>query len=84
MNKKIKKVLTIIMIIFSLILVACKKEDEGNNKDKEPEVEVCDHIFEKVKGKAATCTEPGYQGYHRCVICGYSEDYQEIEALGHD
>ena len=84
MNKKIKKVLTIIMIIFSLILVACKKEDEGNNKDKEPEVEVCDHIFEKVKGKAATCTEPGYQGYHKCVICGYSEDYQEISALGHD
>ena len=82
MNRKIKKTIMIILVVLSLILVGCKNENNPTPKE-EPE-EVCDHIFEKVKGKAATCTESGYQGYHKCVICGYSEDYQEISALGHE
>ena len=81
MAKKYNIILMIIMIL-SVFLIGCKKE-EVVDPGEEIE-EACTHVFEKVKGKAATCTESGYQGYHKCVICGYSEDYEEIEAVGHD
>ena len=82
MNRKIKKTIMIILILLSLILVSGCKANPSTEPD-EPE-EVCDHIFEKVKGKAATCTENGYKGYYKCTICGFSDDFQEIEAVGHD
>ena len=83
MKKKIKKTLLIVLMIVSLFLVACNnvKDDDGDNQDI---IEECDHILEKVKGKAATCTEDGYQGYYQCILCGYTEGYKVIPAADHD
>ncbi len=83
MNKGINKILILIMIIISLFLISCKNKINDDDND-DIEIEECDHIFEKIKGKAATCTEAGYKRYNKCVICGYIEDYEEIEAIGHE
>ena len=79
---KTRKILIIILLILSIVLTACN--NENNNVDPKGEIVECDHILEKVKGKAATCTEDGYQGYYRCTLCGYTEGYKVTEAVGHD
>ena len=83
MNKKIKKLLLILLMVLSLLLVACNNTTNTDD-NKEPEEVECDHILEKVKGKAATCTEDGYQGYYKCILCDYTEGYKLIPASGHD
>lgn len=83
--KKTKYILFLILSVVFLFTLSCCEEKNENKPDDGPEpVEECDHVFEKVKGKAATCTENGYNGYYVCEICGYKEDYKEIEKLDHD
>lgn len=40
------------------------------------------HELKYHDGKAATCTENGYEAYEECTVCDYST-YKEIEATGH-
>lgn len=40
------------------------------------------HDFEHHDGKAATCTEIGWEAYDTCRRCDYTT-YQQIDALGH-
>lgn len=42
-----------------------------------------DHALTEFDGKAATCTQAGYQAYEVCSRCEYST-YEAIPALGHD
>ena len=66
---------------------------KGTDSDKvavtEPSVTpeiTCTHPdIEKVDGKEATCTEPGYSAGEKCKFCGEPiGDTQQIPALGHD
>ena len=41
------------------------------------------HALVHHTGKAATCTESGWDAYDTCSRCGYST-YKELPALGHD
>ena len=85
MIKKIKiSCLFILVITLAFFLGSCEDKDDNEDDKGDDIIEECDHIFEKVKGKAATCTEKGYNGYYQCEICGYKEDYKEIDALDHD
>ncbi|HCY51616.1 MAG TPA: hypothetical protein DHU65_02795 [Clostridiales bacterium] len=42
------------------------------------------HELVNVPAKAATCEEPGYKAYVKCANCDYTEDYEELPALGHN
>ncbi len=42
------------------------------------------HELINVPAKAATCEKPGYKAYVKCANCDYTEDYEELPALGHN
>ena len=46
-------------------------------------VEALGHALVHHDGKAATCTEAGWEAYDTCSRCDYTT-YKEISALGHD
>lgn len=41
------------------------------------------HTMQSVSSLKPTCDSDGYNAHERCSICGYSEDYLPIPALGH-
>ena len=47
------------------------------------EVDALGHALVHHDGKAATCTEAGWEAYDTCSRCDYTT-YKEISALGHD
>ena len=40
------------------------------------------HKYVNYPGKSATCTEPGWQAYHTCSVCG-DTNYTDLPARGH-
>ena len=43
-----------------------------------------EHKLQTVAGKAATCTEVGWEEYEQCTVCGTTINYNELSPLGHD
>lgn len=66
----------------------CKKyfSDEAGKNEIEKDswvVKALGHDLKHHDGKAATCTEAGWEAYDTCSRCDYTT-YKEIAALGHD
>ena len=56
---------------------------DGHTETKTETINELGHNFVEYDGKAATCTESGWDEYGVCSRCGFST-YSEIPALGHD
>ena len=55
---------------------------DGHNETKTETIAVLGHDIIHHEGKAATCTEIGWNEYETCSRCGFST-YEEIPATGH-
>ena len=56
---------------------------DGHTATKTEEIAALGHDLVHHEGKAATCTEIGWEAYDTCSRCDYTT-YVEIKALGHD
>lgn len=68
--------------------VKAKCEVCGEELKEKIVIPIGDHKWKEVKGKDPTCTEPGYQAYKECEVCGKKapdpEKEGKIDPLGHD
>ncbi len=63
--------------------VCHKYFDAEKNEIKDLTIKALDHDYIDNEGKAATCTEGGWEAYQTCSRCDYTT-YKEIGALDHD